>query len=217
MKRLIILSLLAITLIGFSACVDHDRYLDSERPLVPPGTNTDAPDDQENANGPDSSPEADVTTGQITELYALKMRRELPYPFPAYVLKLSNGRYYYVLRTFLDTDLHQDDVISFKTYTLLPDEISRITAVRSARSAHAETRNFVATDPTEATVRKTFELGVRYSLTFVPIKTVFIYTGNELVYAKKIKLGIDLNPGDRIVYNVYRLFPNEILAVKKLN
>ena len=145
------------------------------------------------------------------------MRRELPYPFPAYVLKLSNGRYYYVLRTFLDTDLHQNDVISFKTYTLMPDEISRITAVRSARPAYAETRNFVATDPTEATVRKTFELGVRYSLTFVPIKTVFIYTGSELVYAKKIKLGIDLNPGDRIVYNVYRLFPNEILAVKKLN
>ena len=37
-----------------------------------------------------------------------------------------------------------------------------------------------------------------------------------LVYVKKSKLKLELKPGDRIVYNVYTLFPNEVLAIKKL-
>lgn len=217
MKRIIFLSLLSLSFALFQSCTEPDPYSDFEHPLIPPGTNPDAPDDQEDTQGPTDSSESEIITGKIMELYSLKMRRELPYPFPAYALKLSDGHYYYVSRLFLNTDLHLNDIISFKTYTLMPDEISVITAVKSGKSPSRETRNFVATDPTEATVEKTFELGVRYSLSFVPIKTVFIYTGHELIYAKKIKLSVDINPGDRIVYNVYRLFPNEILAIKKLN
>ena len=38
----------------------------------------------------------------------------------------------------------------------------------------------------------------------------------NLVFVKKSKLTAGLRAGDRFVYNVYTLFPNEILAIKKL-
>ena len=58
---------------------------------------------------------------------------------------------------------------------------------------------------------------IRYSLTFVPIDTRFIVLEDgKLIYVKKSKLSLELVPGDRIVYNVYALSPNEVLAVKNL-
>lgn len=216
MNKFIILIVTWLCLSIFSSCTKEElpeRY-------KPPITIPDRPDDKEDTDGPNTSPEVQQNICQIEELYSLKMRRELPYPFDAYVLKLSNGHYYYLSRLFLGVDLHLHDYIRFKTYSLLPDEISQIEIVSSAaqsKNTQASTRNFVASDPIETGVAKTFELGVRYSLTFVPIKSIFIVTTDRnLVYTKKFKLDIALKPQDRIVYNVYRLFPNEILAIKKL-
>lgn len=216
MNKLIILLFAWVCLCPFSACTTEEIPYRREPPIDVP----DRPDDKEDTDGPDTSPEAPQNACEILELYKIKMRRELPYPFDAYVLKLSNGRYYYLWRLFLGVDLNLHDVIRFKTYTLLPDEISQVQIISSApRStpSQAQTRNFIATDPIEADIAKTFELGVRYSLTFVPVKSVFILTTDgNLVYTKKIKLSVSLKPKDHIVYNVYRLFPNEILAIKKL-
>ena len=64
---------------------------------------------------------------------------------------------------------------------------------------------------------ETFDMQIRYSLTFVPIDTRFIVLEDgKLIYVKKSKLSLELVPGDRIVYNVYALSPNEVLAVKNL-
>lgn len=213
-KKFIILFLTLLILPVFYGCHKEDSF-PVHRPEVP-----NRPNDKEDTDGPDTSPETPKDACEILELYTVKMRRELPYPFDAYVLRLSDGKYYYLSRLFLGTDLHIGDIIRFRVYKLLPDEISRIEFVsrnQKSLSCTVETRNFVAGDPIEATVVKTFELGVRYSLTFVPVKSVFILTTDDnLVYTKKFKLDINLKANDRIVYNVYRLFPNEILAIKKL-
>lgn len=213
-KKFIILILALLTLPVFNGCTKEDPF-PVHHPEIP-----DRPDDKEDTDGPDASPEVPKDACEILELYAIKMRRELPYPFDAYVLKLSDGKYYYLSRLFLGTDLHVHDIIRFKVYSLLPDEISQIQVVsrtKSSETHNVETRNFVASDPIETDVVKTFELGVRYSLTFVPVKSLFILTADgSLVYGKKFKIDVSLKAGDRIVYNVYRLFPNEILAIKKL-
>ncbi len=81
-----------------------------------------------------------------------------------------------------------------------------------------KTRSLVASDPVEGCVAETFDMQIRYSLTFVPIDTRFIVLEDgKLIYVKKSKLSLELVPGDRIVYNVYALSPNEVLAVKKLD
>ena len=62
-----------------------------------------------------------------------------------------------------------------------------------------------------------FLMKIRYSLSFLPLDTWFIETTDgNLIFIKKSKLNVNLSTGDRIVYNVYTLFPNEILALKKL-
>ena len=161
---------------------------------------------------------------KIEKLYSVVMRRELPYPFSAYVMRLSNGNYYYMLRYRYSQDLKVGDDIRFSVFNFCPNEIAEINGCSLGDGSDADKGDkpkagdyLVASDPIEATVKSMFAMKIRYSVTFYPIDTWFIETeeGN-LVFVKKSKLTAGLRAGDRFVYNVYTLFPNEILAIKKL-
>lgn len=161
----------------------------------------------------------------ITKLYSVVMRRELPYPFKAYVMALNNTRYFYMMRTRFNADLHVGDRISFQTLSYCPNEISSINGYELGDGSGDAQQNvdtgagqyLVASDPIEATVKSMFAMKIRYTITFWPIDTWFIETtAGNLIFIKKSKLNITLKAGDKIVYNVYTLFPNEVLALKKL-
>jgi len=163
-------------------------------------------------------------TMKIEKLYSVVMRREVPYPFPAYVMRLDNGGYYYMLRYRYSRDLKEGDEVSFSVFEFCPNEIAKINGCDLGDGSDAEQGEhpgigdyLVASDPIEATVKSVFAMKIRYSVTFYPIDTWFIETEEgSLVFVKKSKLTTTLNPGDRFVYNVYTLFPNEVLAIKKL-
>lgn len=160
----------------------------------------------------------------ITKLYSVVMRRELPYPFKAYVMELNHVRYFYMMRSRFNADLHVGDQISFQTLSYCPNEISGINGYDlgdGSDAAHNDNTSagqyLVASDPIEATVKSMFAMKIRYTITFWPIDTWFIETtAGNLIFIKKSKLNITLKAGDKIVYNVYTLFPNEVLALKKL-
>ncbi len=174
--------------------------------------------------------DTNATTGNnsyqatITKLYSVVMRRELPYPFKAYVMELNNQRYFYMMRTRFNADLHVGDRISFQTLSYCPSEISSINGYELGNGTDAQQNSntgagqyLVASDPIEATVKSMFAMKIRYTITFLPIDTWFIETtAGNLIFIKKSKLNIDLKAGDKIVYNVYTLYPNEVLALKKL-
>lgn len=161
----------------------------------------------------------------IEKLYPVYMRREVPLPFPAYVMRLSDGSDLYMLRTRYNRDLHQGDRIDYRVFSFCPNEIAVIDGFELGDGSEAEkgaaaqsSRSLVASDPVEGCVAEIFDMKIRYSLTFVPIDTCFIVLEDgKLIYVKKSKLSLELVPGDRIVYNVYALSPNEVLAVKKLD
>lgn len=167
---------------------------------------------------------ADSYGAKITKLYSVVMRRELPFPFKAYVMELNGRRYFYMMRSRFNADLHVGDYISFQTFSFCPSEISAINGYDLGDGTNAVVNDgtsagnyLVASNPIEATVKNMFAMKIRYTITFLPIDTWFIETtAGNLIYIKKSKLKIDLKPGDRIVYNVYTLFPNEVLALKKL-
>lgn len=212
----------AVMAICLSACDEDepdwrlhrpDYFQDDHRPDSQNGSNSDA----------QNSSQEEVFS--IVKLYSVVMRRELPYPFKAYVLQINNGEYFYMLRYRYNADLHVGDKISFAVYTYCPNEIARINGCELGDgSDYGETTDgvdageyLVASDPIEATVKNMFAMKIRYSLTFVPIDTWFIETTDgKLIFIKKSKLNVTLKAGDRIVYNVYTLFPNEVLALKKL-
>jgi len=161
----------------------------------------------------------------IDKLYEISMRREIPFPFAAYVLRLADGNDVYMLRYRYNRDLHEGERISYRVFSFCPDEIAVLNGVELGDGSDAggekekmASRGLVATDPTEAYVTDIFDMKIRYSLTFVPIDTWFIELDDgKLVYVKKSKLNLELKPGDHIVYNVYTLSPNEVLAIKKLD
>lgn len=199
MSKKLILILLVLT---FTACSKEDE----------PDDNFSPPIEQEKC-------------AVIEKLYPVYMRREVPLPFPAYVMRLSDGNDLYMLRTRYNQDLHQGDRIDYLVFSFCPNEIAVIDGFELGDGSGAEkgaatqkTRSLVASDPVEGCVAETFDMQIRYSLTFVPIDTRFIVLEDgKLIYVKKNKLSLELVPGDRIVYNVYALSPNEVLAVKKLD
>ena len=184
---------------------------------------------EEEEEPPFSFPVEEERTAVIDRLYAISMRREIPFPFSAYVLRLNNGSDVYMLRYRYNADLSVGETIRYRVFSFCPDEISVLNGVElgdgsdvdnaAAETGHdPQTRGLIASDPVEATVADVFDMKIRYSLTFLPIDTWFIaLTDGNLIYAKKSKLKLELKPGDRIVYNVYTLSPNEVLAIKKLN
>ncbi|HCU58872.1 MAG TPA: hypothetical protein DIC64_02700 [Alphaproteobacteria bacterium] len=166
----------------------------------------------------------------ITQLWEISMRREIPYPFKVYLMEVDGGKWYYLRRlNFYGGELHLGDEIRATVYYEIPDEIASIDKLKCHDGEPAKVNAMrpgvgtylVASDPIEADVKNMFTLDMRYSLTFTPIKTVVIETvqGN-MIYVKASKLAetdsSDLTIGDHFAYNVYTIFPNEVLAIKKM-
>ena len=229
MKKVLFLSLLMCAFVCISCERDDDpfeyeRPYQWEHPDHPRPNNNDNDDNGNDDNNGNPNTQPDKNTATITKLYAIVMRRTLPYPFQAYVLQVNNSAYFYMLRYRFNQDLHVGDKISFGVYSYCQNEIARINgcdlgdgndAVGNSDTDAGE--YLVASDPIEATVKSMFDMKVCYALPLIPFDTRFIETTDgNLVYVKKSKLNVSLKVGDRFVYNVYTLFPNEILAIKKL-
>ena len=161
----------------------------------------------------------------IVRLHNIVMRRAIPYPFSVYVIQTNDGNWYHLLRYKFNQDLHVGDIISFSTYAFNPNEISSINGILLGDGSDGGDENteinsgeyLIATDPIEATVKNMFPMKVIYGIPFIALDSWFIETTDgNLLYIKKMKLNVSLRAGDRIVYNVYTLYPNEILAIKKL-
>jgi len=176
------------------------------------------PDDKK----PDDTP---ATLFTVQKLYSIVMRREIPYPFKAYVMQINNGEWFYMLRIRYEQDLHVGDKISFSVFSFCPNEIAKINGVDVGEVTDSPDYNesvdvgqyLVASDPIEATIKQVFLMKIRYSITFWPIDSWFIETTDgNLIYVKKSKVDVALKPGDRFVYSVYTLFPNEVVTLKKL-
>lgn len=229
-KLLFLLSLLTCVCL----CVSCDREDDSweyGRPNWEHRDHQNSSDNESNQDGDENStqgdnsvtPKTNVVT--ITKLYSIVMRRTLPYPFQVYVLQVNNSDYFYMLRYRFNQDLKVGDKISFSVYKYSPNEIAQINGCTLGDGSDASSNTtdtgageyLVASDPIEARVKSMFDMQVCYSIPFLPFDTRFIETTDgNLVYVKKSKLNVNLNVGDLFVYNVYTLFPNEILAIKKL-
>lgn len=243
MKKYVLL--LAAVMVLCAACEPepwHVKPQESEypqEPTTPPDDNKpddnkpddNKPDDSKpddnkpDDNNPDNNDGDMITQFTITKLYSVVMRREIPYPFKAYVLQIDNGSYFYMLRLRYQQDLHVGDKISFGVFSFCPNEIARINGVDVGEVDETPEYNeyvnageyLVASDPIAARIKHVFAMKIRYSITFWPIDTWFIETTDgNLIYVKKSKVDVSLQVGDDIVYSVYTIFPNEVLTLKKL-
>ena len=200
MKKFILFFLLIVP--AFTSCrpeplpppLPPDKpYEEQEQPVTPP------PQDPQNQN-----------YYPITDLWQISMRREIPYPFKVYVLKLADKRLFYLRRLNFDGELHIGDEVAYSYYINIPDEISSIDGIRYHGGADAKENAMqptlgtylVASDPIEADVKNMFALNMRYALPFVAVETVLIETtAGNLIYVKKSKLAEtdseDLTIGDR--------------------
>lgn len=197
--------------LGISASCDKDD------PVVDPNGNEETPGSGGQTGGKDN-------TVKIERLYQAVMRRILPYPYSIYVMRMADGKDVYLFRYKYNQDLHEGDKIAYKTANGY-GEVVAIGGVKFDENGSDGSQNpdvpggeyWVASDPIEATVKDIFYINVKYSLLPTPQKTAFIETTDgNLVYVKTSKLSVEINKGDQIVYNVYTLVPNEILALKKL-
>lgn len=158
----------------------------------------------------------------ITRLYTAVFRQNLIVPTQAYVMELNNSRYFYMYRSRFNMDLKVGDKISFQTSAKNPYEIVVINGYVLGEGEDAQSNDssgglgyLFASDPIEAKIKGIFYMKVRY-LTLVDM--VFIVTTDDnLIYIKKSKLNIDLQPGDVIAYSVYNIIPNSVVEIKRLN
>ena len=208
MKKLLFLMFAAITLL--CACEKEDPMTEAER----------IESFWLDANAQTGNQPKEAT---ITRLYSVVFRQNLIVPTQAYVMELNGKRYFYMFRSRFKMDLRVGDKISFKTSTSNPYEIVAINGYDLSGYEDAGGGDnpgggtyFVASDPIEATVQGIFFMKVRYTLPTLVDMVFIATTDGNLVYIKKEKLNIDLRPGDRIVYCVYRWVPNSIVEIKKL-
>ncbi len=216
MKKILMFFMLAGMMI-FTACTKDPAPMNE-------------PEEENQAVTPSDSQEDKTHYHTIVDLWQIAMRREIPYPFKVYLIKLGDGKWFYLRRLNFDGELHFGDEIKFSYYNNVPDEIATIHDVIFHNGAGARENAMrpeigtylVASDPIEADVKNMFELKMRYALPFTPIETVVIETtDSNIIYVKKSKLGetdsADLKIGDHFAYNVYTIFPNEVLAIKKMS
>ena len=64
-----------------------------------------------------SHPVEEEESAVVEKLYAASMRREVPFPFSAYVLRLSDGRDVYMLRYRYNRDLHEGERIRYRVFS----------------------------------------------------------------------------------------------------
>ena len=82
----------------------------------------------------------------IEKLYPVYMRREVPLPFPAYVMRLSDGNDLYMLRTRYNRDLHQGDRIDYRVFPFVRTRLPLSTGLNSETAAEPK-RGGNAKDP----------------------------------------------------------------------
>ena len=165
------------------------------------------------------APDTTVHRAQVTKLWAINS------PFLTYIMRLSDGTDAYMLRYRYSQDLRIGDEISYQLSSAYPNEIVKINGEAAGDDSNIKDADFpsgglVASDPIEADVVSIFAMKWQYyglTMFLLPFDSWFIETPERLIYVKKSKLTTELVPGDRIVYNVYTLFPHEVLAIKKLN
>ena len=218
MKQILLFLTALMLSIGLCACTKIET-------VNPPEENT---EEQGQPVVPVENPE-DEDFATIIDLWQISMRQEFLYPFKVYVLQLNTGRWFYLRRLNYDGELRIGDEIAGRVYRNIPDEIAVIDAVKPHKGSIAKENAMrpatgsylVASDPIEADVKNMFKLSMRYTLSFTPIETVIIETTDgNLIYVKASKLpethSEDLSIGDHFVYNVYTIYPNEVVAIKKL-
>ena len=211
MKKLVFM--LALTTVLFTACEKEDPVAEAQERVNAFWL------DAEASTG-DESYEA-----TITRLYAVVFRQNLIVPTKAYVMELNSKRYFYMFRSRFGMDLKVGDKINFKTSAKNPYEIIAINGYDL--SGGTENANggespgagsyLVASNPIEATIQGIFSMKVKYLLPQLVDMVFIATTDGNLIYIKREKLNIDLQPGDRIVYSVYTLVPNSVVELKRLN
>lgn len=166
-------------------------------------------------------------TAKITELYGLNMRgRVLPYPFHAYIIRLSNGRYYYAYRNELGQDLHVGDVISqIKTHPTCSQNIIRISVssrgsgitLQDSYAGYSFSDYVLASSPYEDDITTVIELPILAAATLPINNYVLVTNKGHLVYGKTILFGFKPEVGQHVVYSVLLAYKSEINAIKILD
>lgn len=202
-------------------CATASACAPEELPALPP---EEIPEDQQPIVNNDES-----HFHTIVNLWEMTMRQEMLLPFKLYVLQLEDGKWFYLRRINFDGELHLGDAIMFSYYRNCTDEIAVIhkqktyggNAARVNTNKPALGTYLVASDPIEADVQSMFFLNMRYASLFSPIETCLIETTDgNLIYVKTSKLAEtnsqSLSVGSHFVYSVYTIYPNEVVAIKKL-
>lgn len=221
MKKVLLFLATLLLSVGLCGCIVID-------PEPKPEPEPEPPEEQNQPVVPAEKPQ-DEEFATIVDLWQISMRQEFLYPFKVYLIKINTGRWFYLRRLNYEGELRIGDEITGRVYQNIPDEIAIIDKHKSHNGPPAKQNAtqpaigsyLVASDPIEANVKNMFRLSMRYTLSFTPIPTVLIETtSGDLIYVKASKLpetnSEDLTIGDRFVYSVYTIYPNEVVAIKKL-
>ncbi len=215
MKKLLFL-ILAVAMVSFTACSKDDDEAEREK--------------QEQGYWLDSDADAYIGVGTheatITKLYEIVIRQNLIVPAKAYFMELNGKKYFYMFRSKIQMDLRVGDRIYFTVDEKSPNQIASINGYDVAEDGGEAAEGnaspgigsyLVASNPIEAQIKGIISMKVKYLLPTPVDMWFFVTTGGRVIYMKKKDLNINLHVGDYIVYNVYTLFPNSIVGIKKLN
>ena len=142
----------------------------------------------------DSDSKGETVT--IRRLYDVKLPSYKGYS--TYVIRTTSGQDLYLIRfsKVNGVDLNR------------PEETDEQTQI---------SRGLITSDPIETDIIDIFTMEFVEFIPLLPIPCYCIEDDKgELLVVKKAKVDVELGVGDRIVYNVYTLYPNEILMLKKL-
>ena len=216
MKKYIILLMSAIvaSFILTSCVPDNDPWMDRYNHTDP----------YFNGGGNKNGNEDTAVSCKITHIWECVIRRSVVYPFSAYVMRCSNGKYYYLLRYRYPYELRVGDDVSFTVSQYCKNEIEEMNGHKYNGGQNANENEFpdlgeylVASVPIETTVSGTFPIKMCTNLPVLPQEYWCIVTnGNKLLFVTPDNIDFVPKPGDRFVYSVYTLFPNSILQAKKL-
>ena len=158
---------------------------------------------------------------RINKLYEAKVFRLAP---DIYVLRMDNGYNLYAPKWKMNIELREGDYIDYEVSRFCTNEIIRLNGIdlaedsKSLPAGRAEISNPVATDPVEADIVELFEMDMITMIPMVPQANWCMVTETgKLLICEQGKIDFTPAVGDHIVYNTYRLYPNEVVLFKKLN
>ena len=158
---------------------------------------------------------------RINKLYEAKVFRLAP---DIYVLRMDNGYNLYAPKWKMNIELREGDYIDYEVSRFCSNEITRLNGIdlvedsKSLPNGRAGISNPVATDPVEADIVELFEMDMITMIPMVPQANWCMVTETgKLLICEQGKIDFTPAVGDHIVYNTYRLYPNEVVLFKKLN